>query len=109
MSGHEGPDKHRGLPSRNRLHPPPVPIDRDDETYFAPLRYLSLQPGTELSLGLLHKEDGIEGARRRMATARAVVSKFGVASECGMGREPSHAIIGLLDLHTEAAHELGAS
>lgn len=79
----------------------PVPIERDDEAYFAALEHVKLRNGTELFLGLLHKEDGIDGARRRMQAARSVVSDFGVACECGMGREPSDAISGLLDLHAE--------
>jgi hypothetical protein len=87
----------------------PVPIERDDDAYFAPLRELTLPADTELSLGLLHKEDGIDGARRRIATARKVVSSFRVATECGLGREPSSAIPALLDLHAEACHEATAA
>jgi len=85
----------------------PVPIERDDADYFAPLAGLDLQAVTELYLGLLHKEDGIEGGRRRWRAARSVVASFGLATECGMGREPSEAIIGLLDLHAEACRQLG--
>jgi len=67
----------------------PVPIDREDDAYFAPLRSLKLQQGTELYLGLLHHGDGLAGANRRMATASRYVQKFGVASECGLsGRTP---------------------
>jgi hypothetical protein len=83
----------------------PVPIERDDDAYFAPLRDLSLPARTELSLGLLHKEDGIDGARRRMAVARRVVPTFHVATECGMGREDRSTIGPLLDLHTEACRD----
>lgn len=85
----------------------PVPIERDDAAYFEPLQGLALKPETALSLGLLHKEDGLAGARRRSAAARAVVTDWAVATECGMGREPSESIPGLLDLHAQACRELG--
>jgi hypothetical protein len=64
----------------------PVPKDRDDEAYFAPLAKLRLRPETELILGLVHRLDGIEGARRKLAAARKFAPDFGVATECGMGR-----------------------
>lgn len=66
----------------------PVPIERDDEAYFAPLKDLHLHPETELYLGLVHSRDGEEGTRRRIATARRVRPAFGVATECGLGRRP---------------------
>ena len=37
----------------------PVPIERDDAAYFAPLAELA--PVAELYLGLVHREDGAEG------------------------------------------------
>jgi hypothetical protein len=81
----------------------PVPIERDDAAYYAPLADLRLAPETQLYLGVLHKEDGVEGARRRIAVAADYAQDFGVASECGMGREPRDSIAGLLDLHHQAA------
>lgn len=80
----------------------PVPIDRDDDAYFAPLADLKLAPETQLYLGLVHKEDGIEGIKRRVAAASKYIEDFGVATECGMGREPRDEIAGLLDLHHRA-------
>jgi hypothetical protein len=83
----------------------PVPIERDDDAYFAPLEALALSPETTLYLGLLHKEDGIDGARRRIAAAqRHVRGRFGVATECGMARDAQpQDVPGLLALHAEAA------
>jgi hypothetical protein len=66
----------------------PVPIEQDDDAYYAPLDRLRLADGTELYLGLVHFRDGVEGAERRIATARRHVGAFGVATECGMGRRP---------------------
>jgi methionine synthase II (cobalamin-independent) len=64
----------------------PVPIDRTDDAYFAPLKELQLQAGTELYLGLVHAQDGVEGTARRMAAAKKFISKFGIGSECGISR-----------------------
>ena len=68
-----------------------------------PLQDLRLKPGMQLFLGLLHKYDGLAGARRRAAAAMLYFIDFGVATECGMGRRPAADIPGLLDLHREAA------
>jgi len=84
----------------------PVPIERDDAAYFEPLRDLRLDPRTRLFLGLVHKEDGVEGAKRRIAAARTSVADFGVGTECGMGREPREAVPGLIALHADVAREL---
>ena len=77
----------------------PVPRDRVDEAYYAPLRELRLRPETELYLGLVHHTDGIEGTVRRMEVARSFVSGFGIATECGWGRRPPSTIPDLLRIH----------
>ena len=68
----------------------PVPIDRTDDAFYAPLKGLQVHPETELFLGLVHVQDGIEGTRRRMAVASKYLTDFGIASECGIsrGRDP---------------------
>lgn len=85
----------------------PVPRDRSDDAYYAPLRGLSMRPETELFLGLLHRTDGVEGTRRRMAAAERVVSSFGIATECGLGRRPAETIPDVLRLHAEVAGGAG--
>jgi hypothetical protein len=64
----------------------PVPIGRSDDAYFAPMKNLQLPPGTELYLGLVHAQDGVEGTVKRMATAKKHAPAFGIASECGISR-----------------------
>jgi hypothetical protein len=64
----------------------PVPIQRDDDAFFAPLKKLKLSPRTELYLGLVHHQDGVEGTKRRMAAAGKFVKEFGIAAECGVAR-----------------------
>ncbi|KRA24944.1 hypothetical protein ASD65_11270 [Microbacterium sp. Root61] len=81
----------------------PVPIERDDEAYYAPLAELALPEKTELYLGLVHREDGAEGAARRSASASKFVPAFGVGTECGIGRAPEGTTEGILRTHAEAA------
>ncbi len=81
----------------------PVPVDRDDDAYFAPLTDLRLAAETELYLGLLHLADGVEGARRRIDAAQRVRRDFGIAAECGFGRMAATEVEGLLALHRTAA------
>jgi len=81
----------------------PVPRDRSDAAYFAPLRGLSLRPETALALGLVHYTDGLEGTRRRMDTARQFIASYAVATECGFGRRAPETIPELLRLHLAAA------
>jgi hypothetical protein len=77
----------------------PVPIERADDAYYAPLRNLRLPESTELYLGLLHLQDAEEGARRRISTAKKFVDQFGVATECGFGRRPPEIIPTMFNLH----------
>ncbi len=81
----------------------PVPRDRVDDAYFAPLARLRLRPETELSLGLVHFTDGVTGTRRRLATAERHVKRFSVATECGFGRRDPQTISELLRIHAEIA------
>ena len=81
----------------------PVPRDRNDDAYFAPLHDLKLHPETKLYLGLVHHTDGVEGTRQRMQTASRYVSDYGIATECGWGRRPKETLPALLRIHAEAA------
>jgi hypothetical protein len=81
----------------------PVPRDRKDDAYFAPLRGLRLHEGTELYLGLIHVTGGAAGTRERIAAAERTLTDFGIATECGMGRRPPESIPALMALHGEAA------
>jgi hypothetical protein len=79
----------------------PVPRERDDDAYFAPLAALELPAETELYLGLVHHTDGVAGSRRRLAVARRVREDFGIATECGFGRRPVEQVGELLRIHAE--------
>jgi len=91
----------------------PVPIERDDAAYFAPLSALTLHPETQLFLGLVHHEDGTEGASRRIAAAQPVLAgagftAFGIATECGFGRGPAERTAPLLRLHADVIEAANA-
>ena len=79
----------------------PVPRDRSDDAYFAPLKALKLKPETELCLGLVHYTDGLAGTRKRLATAERYVQNFSVGTECGFGRRDPKTIPELLRIHAE--------
>ena len=82
----------------------PVPIERDDAPYFAPLASLELTNDTELYLGLVHRQDGEEGAERRIFAAQRVLTRpFGVGTECGFGRAPEGTTRGLFGTHQKVA------
>jgi hypothetical protein len=79
----------------------PVPVNRSDDAYFAPLRELRLGARSRLFLGLVHDTDGAEGTRKRIAAAAKYVSGFGIATECGFGRRPPESIPNLLRVHAD--------
>ena len=81
----------------------PVPRERSDAAYFAPLDALSLPAETELYLGLVHFTDGAEGTAARLAAASGHVGAFGIATECGFGRRDPDTIPPLLGIHAAVA------
>jgi hypothetical protein len=81
----------------------PVPRNRADDAYFAPLRELKLRLETELCLGLVHLTDGVEGTKRRLATAKKYADNFSIATECGFGRRDPRTIPELLRIHAAVA------
>jgi hypothetical protein len=83
----------------------PVPINRSDDAYFEPLRGLQLSPETEIYLGLVHS-DGLDATRNRIAAAAKYVPEFGIATECGMARCRTPALVRtLLHIHADASAE----
>jgi hypothetical protein len=80
----------------------PVPKNRTDDAYFAPLAGLKLHPETQLYFGLLHHDDG-EGDAARLAAARRHAQVHGIATECGMARGDPTGFPALLAAHARAA------
>ena len=84
----------------------PVPIDRTDDAFFAPLEKLEAKSGTELYLGVVHAADGVEGTKRRIAAARKHLPAFGVATECGLGRcKKPDTVLEILRVHAGVSAE----
>ena len=87
----------------NWLHVP-VPIGRDDDAYYAPLRSRQLPDAAELYLGQVHAADGLDGTRRRIAVAERFVPEFGIAAECGFARARRPNVVKqFLETHAGAA------
>ncbi len=81
----------------------PVPIDRNDDGFFAPLRDLKLGPKTELILGLVHN-DGVDATKKRIAAAQKSVPTFGIATECGIARKRRPELVkSLIQIHAETS------
>jgi hypothetical protein len=79
----------------------PVPIERSDDAFHAPLRDLKLGD-TALFLGLVHAKDGVAGTKARIAAAQRYVKDFGIATECGMARARSEDTVRtLLKIHAD--------
>jgi hypothetical protein len=79
----------------------PVPIERSDDAFHAPLRDLKLGD-TALFLGLVHAKDGVAGTKARIAAALRYAPKFGIATECGMARARSEDTVrSLLKIHAD--------
>ena len=80
----------------------PVPKDRTDDAYFAPLADLRLSPKTQLYCGLIHFDDA-DGDRARLTAARRHARVDGLATECGMARGDPARLAALLAAHVHAA------
>jgi len=88
-----------------------VPQDRSDADYFAPLRDLTAGLETELYFALVpyHPDDQREGTTAAqtanigagLAQSTAGSRKWGICTECGMGRVAADHVPRLLDLHRE--------
>jgi hypothetical protein len=84
----------------------PVPRDRADDAYFAPLKDLRIGE-TKLYIGLVHHTDGVEGTLKRLAAfKRHYKGDFGVATECGWGRRKADTIPALMRIHRDVAAEI---
>ena len=58
----------------------------EDRSFFRPL--VDLEPGAaRVFLGIVLPLDGVEGLKRRHATASRYIADFGVAMYCGFGRQ----------------------
>lgn len=86
----------------------PTTLDYTEED-FLPLERLNLKTGTKLFIGLVHAEDGAEGAQNRVKAAAAHYRDFGIASFCGLTNQSlkeyqnPHSVDEIMDMHLAAA------
>jgi hypothetical protein len=85
------------------VHMPVVPDP--GEAFLAPLRNLNIGD-TRVFLGLVHPQDGLKGAQRRIELAKKYLKDFGIGAVCGFGRENPQELGNILDVHKEAALKL---
>jgi hypothetical protein len=78
----------------------PVPKDRTDIGFYAPLRRLDIDAATAVYFGLVHHRDAT-GNVMRLARAREHARVDGVATECGWGRGDPARIDELIAAHDE--------
>jgi hypothetical protein len=76
------------------VHMPVIPEHTPED--YAHFKALKLPKGAKLYIGLINLADGVEGARKRIAMAEAVVSDFGVGTFCGLGRPPTPQAFGAI-------------
>ena len=71
-----------------------VPLDRLQRSHIR-----------KVYLGLVHYTDGVDGAHHRIAAAERHLADFGIATECGFGRRPTHQDVRrLIALHAEVVN-----
>ncbi len=81
----------------------PLPHERLDNAFVAPLRDLRLPPETELYLGMLDPGAPNEALEPAAAHAHRLAGEFGLATPCGWGRLPPAQLPELIAAHVRAS------
>ena len=89
-----------------------VPQDQRDAAYFAPLADLRVAETTDLAFALVPYHPDRQAAGTTEAQVRLIddelgTRRWGVCTECGMGRVAREDVTGLLDLHRAIVAEAG--
>jgi hypothetical protein len=79
----------------------------EDDSFFRPLDDLHIGD-TRVFLGIVLPIDGVDGLRRRHATASRHLKDFGVAMYCGFGRQPGTDGLETMREHRHVAASLRA-
>ena len=83
----------------------PVPVDRYEDHYYAPLLDIELDSATEVFLGLLHDTDSANGNLHRLSIASKFLDDFGIAAECGLGRRLPKDVVKIIEHHAEVSRQ----
>jgi hypothetical protein len=81
----------------------PVPREADVEAWAPPLADLRLADDTRLYLGIVHGPGGLAEAEALVDLCQRYVERFGVATECGIGRQAPEAVRPILEIHRQVA------
>jgi ubiquinone/menaquinone biosynthesis C-methylase UbiE len=81
----------------------PAAAPAADSSFFEPLRELRLHAETELYLGLLRPEEGLEQTLERAALAHELIGEFGLATVCGWGRLAQRNVTELMSAHARCS------
>lgn len=81
----------------------PVPREFDVAAWAPPLADLRLSEATHLYLGVVHGPGGLDEAKELIELCQRYVKRFGIATECGIGRQPSEAVRPILEIHRQVA------
>jgi len=76
------------------LHMPTVhAVEAITPEAYAPLAGLRVPDGAQIYLGVVDLDGGVEATRRHVAAAATALPRFGISTECGIGRvsEEEHA------------------
>ena len=79
----------------------PIPRDRADAAFVAPLAELRLHAETELYVGALHAAETPETSLERIEAAHEVAPEFGLATPCGWGRLAPRLLPELVAAHAD--------
>jgi hypothetical protein len=86
----------------------PRDLRSEDDRFFEPLLGLHV-PDTRVYLGIVLPVDGVEGLRRRHATASRYLDDFGIAMYCGFGRQPGQDGMETMREHGRVVREVGGA
>lgn len=89
------------------LHMPTVhAVERITDEAYAPLRALRVPDGTQLYLGVVDLDGGLEATRRHVLAAASALDHFGIATECGIGRVSEDEFAFSIDALRDVAAEI---
>lgn len=89
------------------LHMPTVhAVETITAEDYAPLRDLRVPDDTQLYLGVVDLDGGLEATRRHVIAASSALDHFGIATECGLGRVSEEELAFSIDALREVATEI---
>lgn len=76
--------------------------------HWSALADLQISPVTQFYLGLVHASDGIDAARARRDIVSKFLPRFGISTECGLGRHSQAQLASVVQTFQALSHEADA-